>query len=146
MAVTSQFAPPSMARMRVERLTVAPASGAEPRVFTVEIAGSEQEKAVGLMFRTRLSDSEGMLFNYGRARVITMWMRNTYIPLDMLFIRADGVVHRIEARTEPFSDRIISSGEPVAAVLEIAGGAAERLGLNPGDRVLHPAFGSKPPP
>ena len=72
-----------------------------------------------------------------------MWMRNTYISLDMVFIRADGVIHRIEARTEPMSERIISSEGPVAAVLELAGGAAERLGLKPGDRVRHSIFGTK---
>jgi hypothetical protein len=73
-----------------------------------------------------------------------MWMRNTYIPLDMVFIRADGTVHRIEPRTEPLSERIIASRGPVSAVLEIAGGAAERLGLKPGDKVRHPLFGSEP--
>lgn len=140
MTVNSPFAPPAWARMRVERLGVAPAAGGETRIFSVEIAASDQEKAVGLMFRTRLSDSEGMLFHYGREQVITMWMRNTYIPLDMVFIRADGVIHRIEARTEPLSERIISSQMPVAAVLEIAGGAAERLGIKPGDRVKHALF------
>ncbi len=69
-----------------------------------------------------------------------MWMHNTYIPLDMVFIRADGTVHRIERRAEPLSDRIISSECPVSAVLELAGGAAERLGLKPGDHVRHPFF------
>ena len=69
-----------------------------------------------------------------------MWMRNTYIPLDMVFIRADGVVHRIEAWTEPLSDDIISSHGEVSACLELAGGAAERLGLKPGDRVAYPLF------
>ena len=70
-----------------------------------------------------------------------MWMRNTYISLDMLFIRADGVIHRIEANTEPFSERVIASRGPVAAVLELKGGSAARLGLKPGDRVRHPLFG-----
>ena len=69
-----------------------------------------------------------------------MWMHNTYIPLDMLFIRADGVIHRIEVKAEPLSDRVIASGGPTAAVLELAGGAAERLGIKSGDRVWHPAF------
>ncbi|MGQ0456620.1 MAG: DUF192 domain-containing protein [Hyphomicrobium sp.] len=146
MAVKSPFAPPAWAGMRVERLGVAPATGGVPLIFSVEIAGSDQEKAVGLMFRTRLSDNEGMLFHYGREQVITMWMRNTYIPLDMLFIRANGVIHRIEARTEPLSERIISSQAPVAAVLEIAGGAAERLGIKAGDEILHPSFGTKASP
>jgi uncharacterized membrane protein (UPF0127 family) len=146
MAVRSTLAPPALARMQVEQLVVQPASGAPARTFSVEIAATDQEKAVGLMFRTRLSDTEGMLFHYGREQIITMWMRNTYIPLDMAFITAKGVIHRIEARTEPLSERIISSEAPVAAVLEIAGGAAERLGLSAGDRVLHPLFEANAPP
>ena len=72
-----------------------------------------------------------MLFPYKEPRELTMWMHNTYIPLDMVFIRPDGVVHRIEMRAEPMSERMISSEGPVAAVLELAGGAAERLGSRP---------------
>ena len=94
------------------------------------------------MFRTRLADNAGMLFFYDTPQEITMWMRNTYIPLDMVFIRADGTVHRIEARTEPLSETIISSRGDVTACLELAGGAAERLGLKPGDRVEHRFFQS----
>ena len=140
------FAPAAYAKMRVESLGVtSEAGGGAARLFSVEIAKTDQEKAIGLMFRTKLSDSEGMLFPYGREQVLTMWMRNTYIPLDMVFIRADGVITRIEARAEPLSETVISSGAPAAAVLEIAGGAAERLGLKPGDKVLHPAFGSAAP-
>ncbi len=74
-----------------------------------------------------------------------MWMRNTYIPLDMVFIRPDGVIHRIEARTEPMSERIINSDGPVSAVLELAGGAAERLGIKAGDRVRYPLFAAGKP-
>ncbi len=92
------------------------------------------------MFRKSLPENRGMLFPYGKPKEITMWMRNTYIPLDMVFIRADGVVHRIEARTEPLSERYIGSEGPVLAVLELAGGVAEKLGLKPGDRVRHPLF------
>ena len=92
------------------------------------------------MFRTRLADKAGMLFFYETPQEITMWMRNTYIPLDMVFIRADGIVHRIEARTEPLSENIVASRGDVTACLELAGGAAERLGLKPGDRVEHRFF------
>jgi uncharacterized membrane protein (UPF0127 family) len=97
------------------------------------------------MFRTDLADNQGMLFPYSDARELSMWMRNTYIPLDMLFIRPDGVIHRIEARAEPMSEHVINSDGPVSAVLELAGGAAERLGLKPGDRVRHPAFKAAAP-
>src|SRR5690606_32059987 len=102
-------------------------------VLDVEIAETPEEQALGLMFRTELPDNRGMLFPHRTPRELTMWMRNTYIPLDMVFIRADGTVHRIEERTEPFSERIIASEGPVSAVLEIAGGAAARLGLKAGD-------------
>ncbi len=144
-AAAISVAPPAIARMQVEKLGVAPASGGAPRVFSIEVARTDQEKAVGLMFRTRLTDQQGMLFHYGGERVLTMWMRNTYIPLDMLFIRSDGTVHRIEASARPLSEQIISSEAPVAAVLEIPGGAAARLGLKAGDRVLHPLFGASAP-
>jgi uncharacterized membrane protein (UPF0127 family) len=106
----------------------------------IEIADTPAEKAQGLMFRTRLDDKNGMLFFYEAPQEITMWMRNTYIPLDMVFIRADGTVHRIESRTEPLSEDIIASRGNVTACLELAGGAAERLGLKPGDRVEHRYF------
>lgn len=126
--------------MRVEPLTIDTAGGSEARKFLVEVARSDQEKSVGLMFRTALADDAGMLFPYGPPQAITMWMRNTYIPLDMLFIRADGTIARIEANTEPLSESIIDSGEPVSAVLELAGGAAVRLGIKAGDKVNHPFF------
>ena len=131
---------PAHARMRIDRLTIEPQGGGAGQPLDVEVAATDSEKAVGLMFRTKLTDKEGMLFPYGRNQDITMWMRNTYIPLDIVFIRADGVIHRIEAHTEPLSERIIAAGAQVAAVLELAGGAAERLGIKPGDRVRHSVF------
>ncbi|MEQ1651721.1 MAG: DUF192 domain-containing protein [Hyphomicrobium sp.] len=142
MPVYLTLTPPALARMRLDQLTIAPAGNGEPRTFEIEVATTDQEKALGLMYRTKLADTEGMLFPYGRMQEITMWMRNTYIPLDMLFIRDDGVIHRIESRAEPLSERIIASGAPVSAVLELAGGAAARLGIKPGDTVRHPLFGS----
>ncbi len=111
----------------------------------VEVAATPERQALGLMYRTSLPETKGMLFPTSGQREVSMWMRNTYIPLDMVFIRPDGTVHRIEARTEPLSERIISSDGPVAAVLEIAGGAAERMGLRPGDKVRHALFGAEPP-
>ena len=93
--------------MRLETLKLITARGAQ--AIDVEVTETPAEKAQGLMFRTRLPDTSGMLFFYETPQEITMWMRNTYIPLDMVFIRADGVVHRIEARTEPLSENIIAS-------------------------------------
>jgi hypothetical protein len=112
--------------------------------ITVEIADTPERTAVGLMFRTELPETEGMLFPDDEPRHMSMWMKNTYIPLDMVFIRADGIVHRIEAMTEPFSEREIVSGIPVLAVLELKGGVAAKLGLKPGDRVRHRIFGTAP--
>ena len=125
-----------------ERLELVTAGGVH--ALDVEIAATPQKQALGLMYRTSLPETTGMLFPYKEARELTMWMRNTYIPLDMIFIRPDGTIHRIEARTEPLSDRIIASEGPVSAVLEIAGGGAERMGLKPGDKVRHRYFGSSP--
>jgi uncharacterized membrane protein (UPF0127 family) len=130
------------AKMRIDRLSIVSAEGREVPI-SIEVAEGPEEKALGLMFRTDLADGQGMLFPYEDARELSMWMHNTYIPLDMLFIRPDGVIHRIEVRAEPLSDRVISSEGPVSAVLELAGGAAERLGIKAGDRVRHPLFGDK---
>ena len=128
------------ARAVREKLTLITARG--PVTLMVEVARSEQEKALGLMFRTALADDTGMLFAYGREQIITMWMKNTYIPLDMVFIRADGTVGHIAVKTTPLSEEIVSSVGPARYVLEIAGGAAERLGLKVGDRVRHELIGA----
>lgn len=108
--------------------------------ITVEVADSDQERSTGLMFRRSLGDNEGMIFLYPHEQEITMWMRNTYIPLDMIFVRKTGVIHRIEKDTEPFSERIIPSNGEVLAVIEMKGGSAARLGLKSGDKVDYPAF------
>jgi uncharacterized membrane protein (UPF0127 family) len=129
------------ARMRQEKLTLVTAQA--EHTIEIEVAETSEEKSLGLMFRTSLADGKGMLFPYPAAQNITMWMRNTLISLDMVFIRADGIVHRIEARTEPLSERVIAAGAPVTGVLELAGGAAERLGLKAGDKVRHAHFKTK---
>lgn len=122
-----------------DHLDLLTAAGA--RAIMIEVADTPEKQALGLMFRTSLADDRGMLFPHDAPREVQMWMKNTYIPLDMVFIRADGTVHRIEAKTEPLSERIIPSNGEVSAVLELAGGAAERLGLKAGDKVKHPLFG-----
>lgn len=128
------------AKMRRESLVLVTSAG--EHVIDVEVAETNEEKALGLMFRRSVPELTGMLFPYEPAQNITMWMRNTYVSLDMIFIRADGVVHRIEARAEPLSERTISSQGLVTAVLELAAGSADRLGLRPGDKVRHPHFGT----
>jgi hypothetical protein len=115
-------------------------TGAGKHAITVEVADNDAERSTGLMFRRSIGPDEGMLFIYDREEDISMWMKNTYIPLDMFFVKRDGVISQIEANTEPFSEAIIASRAPVLAVIEMAAGSAKRLGIRPGDRVQHPAF------
>lgn len=110
--------------------------------FHVELADTNEERALGLMYRRSLPEDGGMLFLYDRPRPATMWMKNTLIPLDMIFIAADGTVHRIESETEPFSTALISSEGDVLAVLEINAGQARKIGLKRGDKVLFPGLGN----
>jgi uncharacterized membrane protein (UPF0127 family) len=130
-------------RLPTEPLVIVTRDGTQHR-FTVEMALTPEQQMIGLMFRTEVKPDEGMLFDWGSPRESTMWMRNTLVPLDMLFIAADGRIHRIAERTVPLSLATISSQGPVRATLELAGGTAERLGLRPGDRVLHRIFGTPP--
>jgi hypothetical protein len=125
----------------LEPLTVETAAGTK-HVFSVEIARTTEERARGLMFRDRLAPDGGMLFVYRADQPVSMWMKNTLIPLDMLFIARDGTIRSIAERTVPLSETIIPSPGAVGAVLEINGGTAERLGIRPGDRVLSPALGT----
>jgi len=123
-----------------EQQTIEIASKNGVHVFTVELAVTEQDRERGLMFRKQLPEGQGMLFDFKREQEVSMWMENTYIPLDMIFIRRDGRVWRIAENTEPLSRAIISSGGPVLAVLEVIGGTAKKLGIAPGDRVGAPMF------
>jgi uncharacterized membrane protein (UPF0127 family) len=123
---------------RLEPVVVETAQGSF--TFTAEIADTPELRQRGLMFRHQLPQDRGMLFDWGEVQPISMWMRNTYVSLDMIFIAADGRVVRIAAATEPLSETTIPSGVPVAAVLEVVAGTAERIGLKPGDRVHHPMF------
>jgi hypothetical protein len=109
-------------------------------VFSVEMATTEQEKETGLMYRKQLADGKGMLFDFTPEQEVSMWMKNTYISLDMIFIRADGRILRIAENTEPLSTKIISSGGPAKGVLEVIAGTAQKYGIQPGDRVGHPLF------
>ncbi|MEW6767636.1 MAG: DUF192 domain-containing protein [Pseudomonadota bacterium] len=112
-------------------------------VFTVEMATTEQERETGLMFRKELAEGRGMLFDFSPPQQVSMWMKNTFIPLDMIFIRADGRILRIAESTEPQSEKIISSGGLAKGVLEVIGGTARKYGIEPGDKVAHPLFGSR---
>ena len=107
--------------------------------FNVEIADEPAEQAQGLMNRPQMGMSSGMYFIYPGPRRVSFWMRNTLIPLDMLFIDASGVVQRIHSNAVPLDETPIDGGEDVLTVLEINGGLAARLGITPGSRVRHPA-------
>jgi uncharacterized protein len=126
------------AGLRREKLTIE--TGTKSYVFDIEVAETDAQQMLGLMYRTSLGRRQGMLFPYKKPKVLTMWMRNTYISLDMVFIKADGTVQRVEEGTEPLSEEIISSGAPVSAVLEIPAGVASEIGLKPGNRVIEKTY------
>lgn len=128
------------AKQANDKLTLVTASGRHD--IHIEVADTEEKKQVGLMFRTSLDDGFGMLFPYREPQEITMWMRNTYVSLDMVFIRADGIVHRVERNTEPMSEAIIASNGLASAVLELKAGAAAHYQIGPGSKVEHPVFAS----
>lgn len=104
--------------------------------FTVEVAVTPEQQERGLMFRPHVGPNEGMIFPMAPTRVATFWMRNTMVPLDMVFIRADGTIARIAVNTVPYSLDTVSSYEPVASVLELAGGRTAELGIKANDRVI----------
>ena len=108
--------------------------------FLVEVARREEEKKIGLMFRRTLAKNAGMLFLYKREALRLMWMKNTFIPLDILFIDKKGVIKRVVKRTTPHSLATISSRKSVLAVLELRGGITSSLEIKKGDRIEHPAF------
>ena len=111
--------------------------------FTVEVVATDEERAKGLMFRRELPEGRGMLFDFKREQPVAFWMKNTYVPLDMIFIRADGRILRIAENTQPMSESLVPSGGPVLAVLEVIAGTAKKLGIEPDDRVSYPIFTGK---
>ena len=128
----------AQALSKIEPLTIATEGDAV--MFTVEIADTEELRARGLMFRQRLPADKGMLFDFGAPRPVSMWMKNTYIPLDMLFIRPDGSIAYIAENTVPKSLDAIGISEPVLGVLELAAGTTRKNGIRAGDMVYHRLF------
>jgi uncharacterized protein len=108
--------------------------------FQVEIAKDDASRERGLMDRRYMAANHGMLFEFEQDAPVSFWMKNTYIPLDMIFIAPSGVVTRIAANAEPLSERVIPSGDPCVAVLELNGGTASAIALKVGDKVRHPFF------
>jgi hypothetical protein len=135
------FAMPRVEAAEVQSLEIVSKSGVH--VFAVEMATTEQERETGLMYRKELAEGRGMLFDFTPQQHVSMWMKNTFIPLDMIFIRADGRILRIAENTEPQSEKIISSGGLSKGVLEVIGGTARKYGIEPGDKVAHPLFGAR---
>ena len=128
-------------RFATSELTIVSATG--PHRFTVEVAETPAQMEQGLMFRRSMPPDAGMLFDYKAPTVATMWMRNTFIPLDMLFVDGQGRIVNIRERAVPGSLDVIAAAAPVRAVIELNGGTAARLGIAPGDRVAHPWFGGR---
>ena len=111
--------------------------------FSVELVDNDADRAKGLMYRKSLPEGTGMLFDFHREQDVSFWMQNTYIPLDMIFIRADGRIHRIAENTVPLSLEQVPSRGPVRGVLEVIAGTSRKLGIAPGDRVAHPIFSGR---
>jgi uncharacterized protein len=127
-------------KFATSELTIISATGRHR--FKVELAETPAQMTQGLMFRTSLAPDAGMLFDYKEPTAATMWMSNTLIPLDMLFVDAHGRIVNIHERAVPQSLDIIAAAAPVRAVIELNGGTTSRLAIEPGDQVVHPIFGN----
>lgn len=125
-------------RLPVEQVIVTTEQG--DIVFATEIATNDETRARGLMFRRFMGEREAMLFHWQSPRVVSMWMRNTFISLDMLFVTADGMIVHVAANTVPQSLEVLSAGRDVSAVMEIVAGTAAKLGIKPGSRLKHRFF------
>jgi uncharacterized membrane protein (UPF0127 family) len=139
-AAVAARAQPADVQFKRSSLTIV--AGGHDLKFEVDLATNDAERARGLMFRKQLGAYEGMLFDFFQEMPVSFWMKNTLIPLDMVFIAADGTVKHVHANAVPLSTDPIPSVYPVRAVLEINGGSAALLGIKPGDRVRHPIFGN----
>ena len=135
------FAPLAQTPTTFERSTLTIQTEHGSHKFDVELATTPDQLSFGLMYRRSLAVDAGMLFDYSRPQKVAMWMKNTLIPLDMVFIDAVGKVAHISERTVPQSLRTISSQVPVRAVLELNGGTVARLKIKNGDRIRHDIFG-----
>jgi uncharacterized membrane protein (UPF0127 family) len=130
-----------LAGQQLQSLEIATRTGVH--VFAIELAVTPEQQAKGLMFRRELPEGRGMLFDFQKEQPASFWMKNTYVPLDMIFIRADGRILRIAENTVPLSEALVTSGGPVRAVLEVIAGTARKLGIAPGDRVAHAIFSGR---
>ncbi|HLY44872.1 MAG TPA: DUF192 domain-containing protein [Stellaceae bacterium] len=129
-----------LAQFPTAELTILTAGG--PHKFTVEVATTPAQLEQGLMFRQSLAPDSGMIFDFKTPTPASMWMKNTLIPLDMLFVDAQGRIVNIHERAVPLSLDTIAAAAPVRAAIELNGGTAARLGIHPGDKVIFPIFGA----
>jgi uncharacterized membrane protein (UPF0127 family) len=123
---------------RIEPLTIV--TDKDAHIFDAEVADTDDLRARGLMFRHKMPEDRAMLFDFGEPRPAAMWMKNTYVSLDMLFVRADGSIAAVAENTEPLSLQTISVQEPVKGVVEVAAGTVKRLGIKREDKVFHDIF------
>jgi uncharacterized membrane protein (UPF0127 family) len=133
----------ALPNLPVETITIDTKNG--PHSFSVEVAADDESRERGLMYRTSMAPDAGMLFDFKTPQPVSFWMENTVIPLDMLFVRADGTVARIKANATPYSRENIPSGEAVELVIELNGGRAAALGITEGARVHAPQLLEKKP-
>jgi uncharacterized membrane protein (UPF0127 family) len=140
LAAAANVAVAQLAQFPRSELTIVSASG--PHKFSVELATTPAQMEQGLMFRQSLAPDSGMLFDFQAPTPASMWMKNTLIPLDMLFVDERGRIVNIQERAVPESTDTISAAAPVRAVIELNGGTAARLGIRPGDKVIFPIFGN----
>lgn len=122
----------------LESLTITTTSGSHK--FSVEVMRTDEQRARGLMFRRYMPPDRGMLFDFKAEQPVMMWMKNTYLPLDMVFIARNGTVINVAENTEPLSERTIPSARPAFAVLELNAGVARKIGLKPGDKIANSLF------
>jgi uncharacterized protein len=139
-AVCAAFAMAAPARA-ADKATIEIVSSTGVHAFDVTLATNEKERERGLMFVKHLPEGQGMLFDFKTDQPVSFWMHNTYISLDMFFIRSDGTITHIAANAKPLSDAMIPSDGPVRAVLEVIAGTADKLGIKPGDHVAGSIFG-----
>jgi uncharacterized membrane protein (UPF0127 family) len=132
-------APPALS---VENITIDTKTG--PHNFSVEVAADDESREKGLMYRTVMAPDAGMLFDFHTPQLVSFWMENTVLPLDMLFVRADGTIARIKANATPYSRENIPAGEPVQLVIELNAGRAAALGITEGAKVHAPELAKKP--
>jgi uncharacterized membrane protein (UPF0127 family) len=140
-ALAFALAPALVTAAEFQNLEIVTKNGVHP--FSVELAANDEDRTRGLMYRKELPEGRGMLFDFKTEQPVEFWMRNTYVSLDIIFIRGDGRILRIAENTEPLSERLIPSGGPVRGVLEVVAGTARKLGVAPGDKVAHPIFGRR---